>query len=89
MLLASGADINARNKDGDTPLLLAAEYCVGDTNMAGFLIAYGADVNARDKRGYTALTIPKYYLCPKLTALLREHGARDPAVKDADIWPQR
>ena len=75
-LLAKGAKINAKNKDGDTPLLLAAKYCTGDIGMAELLVANGADVNAKDKKGYTALTIPKNYLGPELTELLRQHGGQ-------------
>ena len=77
LLLAKGGEINAKNKDGDTPLLLAAKYCTGDISMAEFLIAKGADLNAKDKKGYTTLTIPKDYLCPKLTELLRQHGGHE------------
>jgi cytohesin len=77
LLLAKGGEINAKNKDGDTPLLLAAKYCTGDISMAEFLVAKGADLNAKDKKGYTTLTIPKDYLCPKLTELLRQHGGHE------------
>jgi ankyrin repeat protein len=58
-------------------LLLAAKYCTGDISMAEFLVAKGADLNAKDKKGYTTLTIPKDYLCPKLTELLRQHGGHE------------
>jgi ankyrin repeat protein len=45
-LIDKGADIDARNGDGDTPLLLAASY--GNVEMVKLLLAKGADVNAVD-----------------------------------------
>jgi ankyrin repeat protein len=49
-LLAAGADVNARNNRGETPLLVTATAAV-----ARQLLAAGANVNARDKAGRTAL----------------------------------
>lgn len=51
-LIAKGANVNARGKDGVPPLRLAAAY---SKNMTELLIAKGADVNAADNRGLTPL----------------------------------
>ena len=50
-----GADVNATNERGNTPLLEAARY--GHEDICRVLIAAGADVKAKDKDGKTALTL--------------------------------
>ena len=52
-LLADGADANARNVYGNTPLQAAAAQ--GHKGIAQLLIAKGADVNAKDSDGDTSL----------------------------------
>lgn len=60
MLLAAGADMNARNKDGDTPLILAAKFrCCEpltptNTDSALLLLEHGADASLRNKDGKSA-----------------------------------
>lgn len=49
----AGANVNARNKLGDTPLLIAARN--GRVNVLKVLLDNGAEINARDDRGETAL----------------------------------
>src|SRR5437764_10880293 len=61
-LVAGGANVNARDRAGRTPLLLAmegsaSEYKVigADEDLARFLVEHGADVNARDAEGWSPL----------------------------------
>ncbi|HJT65497.1 MAG TPA: ankyrin repeat domain-containing protein [Pyrinomonadaceae bacterium] len=55
LLSSPGADVNATNERGSTPLLEAARY--GHDDICRVLIAAGADVKAKDKDGKTALML--------------------------------
>jgi len=53
-LAKGGADVNARNKDGTTALIVAIDK--GYTDVVKALLEFGADVNLPDKKkGYTPL----------------------------------
>ena len=54
-LLIHHADVNARNKDEYTALMLATS--LEHYKIVNELIMYHADVNARNKDGYTALML--------------------------------
>jgi ankyrin repeat protein len=49
-LLKLGADVNARNNDGETPIFTAF-----DPDSIPLLIAHGADLTIRNKRGQTVM----------------------------------
>jgi uncharacterized caspase-like protein len=49
----NGADINALDNEGSTPLMYAAEY--NNPDVVTTLLRAGADVNTKDKQGMTAL----------------------------------
>ena len=74
-LLAQGADVELRTKDGNTPIILAAKYF----NMWNIqaLLDHGADVNAKNNSGLTAL----HYSCMSINRsklaidLLVKYGA--------------
>ncbi len=68
LLIASGADINAKDGKERTPLHFAAEE--GESDVAAELMRLGADVNARDIIGRTPLDFAN-----KLPYLLRKRGA--------------
>lgn len=52
-LLGQGADVNAVNAYGSTPLHLAASG--GSAELIAALVAAGADVNAKDRKDRTPL----------------------------------
>jgi ankyrin repeat protein len=53
LLLDSGADIETRDEEGETPLMRAASF--GQTETFELLLERGAKINVRDKRGMTPL----------------------------------
>jgi ankyrin repeat protein len=70
LLLANGADAEAKNHDGVAPM-----HCVGSKEMAQLLLSHGAAINIRDNKGKAVLDhIDKKD--HELEAFLREHGAR-------------
>jgi uncharacterized protein len=55
MLAGAGADVNARNKDGVTPLSIAIQQ--NNTAHVKFYAEHGADINSEDKNGITPLSL--------------------------------
>jgi ankyrin repeat protein len=73
LLLRSGADVNARDDRGWTPLMNAVHWR-WPTDLIKELIKRGADVNAQDNlRGYSALTMSLED--PSLVKVLIDAGA--------------
>lgn len=60
MLIAAGANVNAKTREGVTPLHYAAWK--HNTNTARLLVNMGAKIDARDKIGRTPLFIATQYL---------------------------
>ncbi|AVP87858.1 hypothetical protein phytr_9300 [Candidatus Phycorickettsia trachydisci] len=87
LLIAKGANINARDLDGKTPLLIALPRC--KTEIIEFMLEKGANVHAKDKlnssgidkvfihceRNGKEIIIPENIRL-KTLSLLIEHGAK-------------
>ena len=72
--IAAGADVNAKNDWGWTPLTYAA---INDhEEIAELLIAKGADVNAKRDDGKTPLDVAIGRKRTETADLLRKHGAK-------------
>jgi ankyrin repeat protein len=81
LLLERGAEIEARDKFGRTPLFMAAQF--GQRNVAQLLIERGADVNAADRSGRTPLQAAVNAGHGDVADLLRQKGAADGKPADA------
>ena len=82
ILLQKDADPNARNNEGATALIWAAD----DPAKVKLLVAAGADVHAKTRHGSTALLASSLkYGSSAVIAQLLEHGAKV-NVADPDGW---
>jgi len=61
LLIAHGANVNAVDEKGMTPLLYAASIDFGDASMIDLLVKSGANKQARTKEGLTALELAHKY----------------------------
>ena len=74
-LLDHGADVNAPNCNGSTPLHCALE--IQDEHLIDVLLERGADVNVANNDGNTPLmVVGKYFPLVDIARKLIEHGAR-------------
>ncbi|QBH95038.1 ankyrin repeat domain-containing protein [Limnobaculum zhutongyuii] len=75
-LLNAGAEVNAKNKEGMTPLMYASRKAIRQpTDLLSLLIDAGAEVNAQNNSGMTALSQTAMSDNPAMTKLLLDNGA--------------
>jgi hypothetical protein len=83
LLLAAGADVNARDQFDGTPLHMAAMGGPPDDRvpLTEMLLAAGADIDAVDSGGRTALHTAAIFAQKRLIVVFRQAGA-DAALTD-------
>ncbi|MFB0555514.1 MAG: ankyrin repeat domain-containing protein [Phycisphaerae bacterium] len=84
-IISSGADINAKNEEGFTPLYSAVER--GQKVVVELLIANGADINAKGKNGQTPLHYTAQQGHADVAELLLANGADINAIDNAKRTP--
>jgi len=72
-LINSGANIMAKDKDGNTPLHFAS--MMGNDSVVHKLLSKGANVNAMDNQGVTPIFLANYCGHGKVVNILRNAGA--------------
>jgi len=74
LLIAAGADVNARSTNLQrTPLLIAATY-PGSVEVLKLLLEHGADIHAKDRNGVHALGRAASFADVSVVRFLVEHG---------------
>jgi ankyrin repeat protein len=74
LLLERGADVNAQNQLGWTPLHRASFF--GALEVVRLLLEHGADIEPKENDGKTALQVAAEEGHDDVVELLREHGAK-------------
>ncbi|HET6977105.1 MAG TPA: ankyrin repeat domain-containing protein [Pyrinomonadaceae bacterium] len=72
LLSSPGADVNATDERGSTPLLEAARF--GHDDISRLLIAAGANLKAKDKDGKTALMLAVQGNHDEVVRVLKQAG---------------
>jgi ankyrin repeat protein len=91
LLLDHGAQVNAKNYRGETPLHLVSrgEYDSPDdgVRIVELLLERGTDLNSQDNVGWTPLHAASYTGKPEITQVLLHHGAKVDAENDLGETP--
>ena len=79
LMLDHGADVNARDDSGRTPLMFAANCDCQPVNTVQLLIEHGADINAKNLSGMTALDAARLHGNTQMIDFLIKSGAKGEA----------
>lgn len=86
LLLSAGADPDATNPHGQTPLHLAAFY--GYENVVDMLVAAGADLRRKNASGlYAANVAATHGIADKIRPTISGNEDLPPEIEDADYIP--
>ena len=89
LLIASGADVNAKSKDLQrSPILIAASY-PGSVEVLRLLLNRGADIHTKDKNGIHALGRATFSADIEVVRFLVENGCdvNEPGYENHELAP--
>ena len=82
--LDAGADVNARDEEGYTVLMMAAinsgqelDKLIEQYKIVQLLVDNGVDVNAKQENGHTALKYARRGDLAQVIKILKRHGAKE------------
>jgi len=82
--LDAGADVNAKDKEGHTVLMMTVKYSafgqgkgVNQYKIVQLLVDKGANVNAKQKDGHTALKYARRHDLAQVIKILKQNGAEE------------
>ncbi|MDR3387192.1 MAG: quinoprotein dehydrogenase-associated putative ABC transporter substrate-binding protein [Rudaea sp.] len=84
-LLDHGAQANARDGEGNTPLINAARF--GFVPIATYLVEHKADVDLPDRNNWTPLMFAAWNDRPDLVQMFAAHGAKVDATDNDGLTP--
>ncbi len=87
MLIEQGADVNARDEDGNTPLLWAV--LAGNMQVVLTMLRRGADLNCKNNEGETPLHWAAVTGSVEVASLLIQGGADANVADEVGITPIR
>ncbi|EAY17848.1 hypothetical protein TVAG_010720 [Trichomonas vaginalis G3] len=73
ILISHGVNVNSKNNDGSSPLIIAAKH--GYVEIVKLLLSHGAFINETDNEGKTALYLALRHNSIDIVKLLISHGA--------------
>lgn len=76
ILIKNGIDLEIKNKNGDTALLLNCQICWTRQNIIKYLIKHNANVNVKNNLGYTPLMYAIENNCIDVVNMLLKYGAK-------------
>lgn len=71
LLIKSGYNINIKNNEGETPLMLSSKYC--SKKLVKLLLDYKANIKDENNKGETALMLAEKYENNEVVELLKEY----------------
>ena len=78
LLIANGADVNAKDRTNSTPLMVAASK--GHKEICALLIAKGAFLNEKTEFGFSPLDYSEINKRTSTAKLLRKHGGKHGSI---------